>query len=245
MSSRRCPICLENEDNHIGRSMWGQCYQCSQLFCGDCIASLGREFRCPVCRAPWPVTHQAKAKGLRKMLKDRGPGRHAAFAQYSLGWMYRDGEGVVQSDEEGCKWFQLSADQGFALAQYNLGWMYRDGTGVCQNYEAAAKWLQLAADQGDPAAQTCFGHMHYNGNGVIRSFETAIKWTRLAADQGHAQSQYNLGWMYSIRWTMKASEGGEGLTMPVAYGSWAIRTPSLLQFWRPKVQGTSSGSAVS
>ena len=61
------------------------------------------------------------------------------------------------------------------------------------------------------------GHMHYNGDGVAQSFEGAIKWTQLAADQGHAQSQYNLGWMYSIRWTMKARVG-KGLPCPLHMG---------------------------
>ena len=44
-----------------------------------------------------------------------------SLAQWRLGVMYYNGEGVSPDYQESAKWFQLAADQGNAAAQYNLG----------------------------------------------------------------------------------------------------------------------------
>ena len=46
-----------------------------------------------------------------------------AGAQYNLGFMYQNGEGVPEYDAEAVKWFRLAADQGDARAQNTLGIM--------------------------------------------------------------------------------------------------------------------------
>ena len=43
-----------------------------------------------------------------------------AIAQYTLGLMYREGHGVVQSDTEAMKWFRKAAKQGNESAQNRL-----------------------------------------------------------------------------------------------------------------------------
>ena len=68
-----------------------------------------------------------------------------ADAQYNLGWMYDNGEGVVEDDKEAVKWYQKAADQGDAQAQSNLGFMYEKGQGVGQNNVTAYAWLNIAA----------------------------------------------------------------------------------------------------
>ena len=52
-----------------------------------------------------------------------------AGAQYNLGVMYDNGQGVPQNYAEAVKWYRLAADQGDASAQYNLGVMYDNGRG--------------------------------------------------------------------------------------------------------------------
>ena len=76
-----------------------------------------------------------------------------ALAQFNLGWMYRNGKGVEQSDEEAVKWYRLAADQGDDGAQNNLGWMYENGKGVDQSDEEAVKWYRLSSDQGNTVAR--------------------------------------------------------------------------------------------
>jgi len=44
-----------------------------------------------------------------------------AVAQFSLGVMYRKGQGVSQNYKTAAKWFRLAAEQGDAAAQFNLG----------------------------------------------------------------------------------------------------------------------------
>ena len=43
-----------------------------------------------------------------------------ASAQYNLGQMYTNGEGVPQDYTEAVKWYRLAAEQGYADAQTNL-----------------------------------------------------------------------------------------------------------------------------
>ena len=81
-------------------------------------------------------------------------------AQYSIGLMYAEGQGVTQNHQEALKWFKLAAAQGYAQAQYNSGVMYRDGLGVAQNYQEALKWYRLAAAQGHAFSQYNIGAMY-------------------------------------------------------------------------------------
>ena len=74
-------------------------------------------------------------------------------AQYFLGVMYRDGQGVPKNYKTAVKWFRLAAKQGHADAQTSLGVMYQDGKGVPKNDKTAVKWYKLAAEQGDADAQ--------------------------------------------------------------------------------------------
>lgn len=71
-----------------------------------------------------------------------------ALAQYNLGVIYANGEGVLKRPKTAAKWYALAADQGNALAQYFLGAMYANGDGVLENHETSEKWYALAAGQG-------------------------------------------------------------------------------------------------
>ena len=75
-----------------------------------------------------------------------------AVAQYNLGVMHYDGEGVPQDDAEAVKWYRLAADQGLAVAQENLGFMYRDGQGVPQDDVETYAWFSVAAGDRFPNA---------------------------------------------------------------------------------------------
>jgi TPR repeat protein len=85
---------------------------------------------------------------LRK-LADQGNAR----AQFKLGKLYDDGQGVAQSDAGALKWYRLSAEQGEADAQDGLGVMHFVGQGMAKDDTEAAKWFGKAAEQGDADAQ--------------------------------------------------------------------------------------------
>ena len=89
------------------------------------------------------------AAKLMRVAADQGN----ALAQFNLGFMYEQGQGVTQDYKEAVKWYRLSADQGYASAQNNLGLMYDKGQGVTQDYARAHMWLNISASSGHKNAE--------------------------------------------------------------------------------------------
>ena len=131
----------------------------------------------------------ATALSLLRPLADQGD----VDAQFLLGFMYDDGEGVVQDRKEAVKWYRLAAAQGNAYAQLHLGLMYDNGRGgVPQDHKEAVKWFWLAAAQGNPSAQFRLGFMYDSGRGVVKDRKEAVMWYQLAADGHHPLAQLTL-----------------------------------------------------
>ena len=78
-------------------------------------------------------------------------------AQYKLGIMYNDGQGVPQDYKEAGKWFRLAAEQENHKAELSLGFLYKDGKGVTKDSDEAMKLFTLAAEGGIPLAQQLLG----------------------------------------------------------------------------------------
>ncbi len=106
-----------------------------------------------------------------------------ADAQYNLGVMYNNGQGVPEDDAEAVKWFRKAAEQGYAEAQSNLGAMYGKGQGVPQDYAKALRWYRKAAEQGYAIAQGNLGFMYEMGQGVPLDYAQAHMWFGLAASR--------------------------------------------------------------
>ena len=119
-----------------------------------------------------------------------------AQAQFNLGVMYDNGQGVPKDEAQAVAWYRKAAEQGMASAQYNLGVMYRDGQGVPKDEAQAVAWFRKAAEQGYAKAQYNLGNMYRNGQGVPKDAAQAVAWFRKAAEQGGAMAQNNLGGMY-------------------------------------------------
>lgn len=75
-----------------------------------------------------------------------------AGAQYNLGHMYFNGNGVPQDYAESAKWYRLAAEQGNAAAQNNLGLNYLMGDGVLQSIVLAHMWANIASANGASGA---------------------------------------------------------------------------------------------
>ena len=105
-------------------------------------------------------------------------------AQYNLGLMYYNGQGLTQNSAKAVKWYRLAAEQAYADAQLNLGAMYRNGQGVPEDFVRAAKWYRLAAEQGNAIAQDNLGVLYYFGDGVPQNNLIAYMWTNLASQNG-------------------------------------------------------------
>lgn len=118
------------------------------------------------------------ATAMREMLPLAQQG--AAEAQFYIGYMHRNGQGVQPDYAEAAKWYRLSAAQGYGAAQFNLGLMYDNGHGVPQDHTEAARWYQLAAEQGIAGAQLNLGMKYRDGLGVLPDLVRAHFWMNLA-----------------------------------------------------------------
>jgi TPR repeat protein len=116
-----------------------------------------------------------------------------ARAQFALGAMYRNGEGVPPDAAVAANWYRRAAQQGHLEAQYNLGLLYRNGTGVTKDDAVAATWYIQAARQGHAQAQYNLAVMYQIGAGVQADLTEAFAWLTVAALQGQVGAEAALG----------------------------------------------------
>jgi hypothetical protein len=64
-----------------------------------------------------------------------------AAAQYLVGLLHDQGQGVPEDANEAALWYRLAAEQGHPAAQNNLGMLYFDGRGVSVDYGKAEHWF--------------------------------------------------------------------------------------------------------
>lgn len=119
-----------------------------------------------------------------------------AKAQYLMGYLYYQGQGVAQDDEKAFELFRNAADKGHVEAQTFLAFMYDAGRGVPQNKKKAFELYQASADEGDITATINLGVMYYKGDGIPQNYDKAFE---LLNDIEHVNSpvlQLYLGNLY-------------------------------------------------
>ena len=117
-----------------------------------------------------------------------------AEAQFRLGVMYGNGDGVPLDHDEARYWFEKAIAQGHESALITLAWMYANGTGV-EIDEGRARALYLeAARRGSAKAQYVVATMYrFAQYGLDKDMAEAVKWYLKAADQGMPTAQLALG----------------------------------------------------
>ena len=115
-----------------------------------------------------------------------------AEAQYRLGILYINGQGLMQSDERAAESFEMAAEQGLADAQYALGVLYQMGRGVDKSNQRAAELFRVASDQNYPEAQYTLAFHYFYGQGVPQSKEVAVIWLKKAAELGDLSARSKL-----------------------------------------------------
>ena len=139
------------------------------------------------CRDAYDKERWADALMMCKPLAEKGD----AEAQYHLGWMYSNGQGVMQDYKATARLWGLAAKQSYPDAQSFLALMYLSGRGVPQDYNEAARLLELAAKQGFPDAQFNLGAMFDAGQGVPLDYVKAHMWLNVAATNGRHYAASN------------------------------------------------------
>ena len=109
-------------------------------------------------------------------------------AQYNLGYLHANGQGLPQDYGQALDWYRRLPDQGFAPAQFNLGVLLSGTDGVPTDYPTALQWYRKAAGQGDADAQFNIGVAFATGQGVATDYVQAFRWYSRAAAAGHAQA---------------------------------------------------------
>jgi len=134
-----------------------------------------------------------------------------AMAQWKLGRMYAEGEGVIRNDLRAFEYFRRIADghaddspgtpqaRFVANAFVALGHYYLEGipkTEVKRDPERARQMFSYAASYfGDPEAQYYLGRLYMDGVGAPKDPKQAVRWLGLSAHKGQNQAQALLGAM--------------------------------------------------
>ena len=150
-----------------------------------------------------------KAKALTELRYAADQGH--ALAQWKLGRMYADGDGVKQDDLKAFEYFsKLASDYAeeqpttsrapfVANAFVALGGYYLAGIPNSQVRPDAARARQLysyaASYFGDPEAQYQLARLYLHDDGPAKDPRQAARWLGLAAQKGHYQAQALLGQM--------------------------------------------------
>jgi uncharacterized protein YgiM (DUF1202 family) len=91
----------------------------------------------------------AEAYCLWKPLAEQGEPE----AQYHIGWLYANGNGLRVDTERAVEWWRRAAEQGLADAQFAIGLAATTGDGMARDLNAAVAWYGLAARQGHEDAR--------------------------------------------------------------------------------------------
>jgi TPR repeat protein len=140
-----------------------------------------------------------------------------AQAQFLIGEMYRQGQGVAADPQTAEEWYRQSAQQGYAAAQVRMGIIEYKRLQT----KVALDWFRKAADQNDADGQFYVGVTLAHGRGGPPDPSKSLYWLEKAAAQGHVQSQVSAGQLYleapegiarnerrAARWFRQAAERG-------------------------------------
>ena len=132
-----------------------------------------------------------------------------SVAQWKLGKMYAEGDGVPHDDAKAFDYFSQIIDSYdeddadpreapfvssafVAVGVYNLNGVSK--TRIPPNPERALEMFHYAAvNFGDANAQYNMARMYLDGNGMAKDGRQAARWLYLAADKGHIDSEAALG----------------------------------------------------
>lgn len=108
--------------------------------------------------------------------------QNEAEAQYYLGRMYENGEGVPKNLQQAAVWYRRAAAGGQARAQYKLAIGYAFGlAGARKDEPEAVTWLKKSAEGGYKRAQRVLARAYAEGRfGLPRDAKQADYWARQA-----------------------------------------------------------------
>jgi len=101
----------------------------------------------------------AEAYCLWRPLAEQGD----AEAQFQLGWMYANGQGLRQNPVAAADWWERAAHAGHPDADLAIAQAYQKGRGRSKDTSEAVHWLLVAARNGNDEAQAIARNMAAKG----------------------------------------------------------------------------------
>jgi TPR repeat protein len=185
------------------------------------------------------------------------------YAQYSLGRLYENGQGVQQDMQQAAGWYVRAADLGHPKAAMRLAYLFRDGgPGLKPDGRLAVSYFEKA---GTGAALNEIGLMYLKGNAVTRNAKVAHDWFEKAAAQGSIEAEYNLGLLFQAGYTgqpdyiqamdhfqtaANAKDGPSMLALGQLYAEGkgvpkdVVRAKAQAAAWQPRDQNALPGTAT-
>ncbi|MBW2295485.1 MAG: SEL1-like repeat protein, partial [Deltaproteobacteria bacterium] len=124
-------------------------------------------------------------------------------AQWKLGQMLEEGEGIRMARAEAVEWYRKATASGHPAARRHLAAILDRGRFVRRDIEQAMVLYEAEAKDGNVEAAARLGEIYWEGRDVTRDRKLAMKWHRQAAEAGHTASELFVGVRYF--------EGGYGL----------------------------------
>lgn len=184
-------------------------------------ASSGSDMKRSRAVSPVPVDRPSnESSGLLEHWRATA-NRGDAIAQFNLGRMYADGDGVEPDLDEAIKWFRLAATNGHSEAQFNLGVILTPELGKERNIYEAIRYYEQAFANGIAEAAHNLAVIYDEGIEVQKDSKKAITWYTRAAENGLAFSQHRLAILFgngtgvvndnrvAFRWFLAAAEQGD------------------------------------
>jgi len=184
-------------------------------------ASSGSDMKRSRAESPVPVDRPSnESSGLLEHWR-AAANRGDANAQFNLGRMYADGDGVEPDMDEAIKWYRLAATNGHSEAQFNLGVILTSRLGEDRNIHDAIRFYEQAFANGIAEAAHNLAVIYDEGIEVQKDLKTAIIWYTRAAEKGLAHAQHKLAHSFSsgagvakdntiaFKWFLAAAEQGD------------------------------------
>lgn len=104
-------------------------------------------------------------------------------AQFLLGLLYNNGQGLAQDNREAAFWYRKAAVQGDPAAQFFLGMLFYGGGGAGQDFGTAHIWVNVAVANGDVEARE-----------TLREIEQLMSMKEIAAAKAAARECLSSGY---------------------------------------------------
>ena len=123
-----------------------------------------------------------------------------ANAQFYMGWMYDEGNGVTENDQEALKWYEKSAKSGNESAA-KAAKLIRDAINSASKESAYtdSKVIAEIKPSKEPKSekQVVSELSKWKSFMISKNYDEALKIIQPLASKGYSEAQYGLGLMYS------------------------------------------------